>query len=254
MSDYKLFMKYLESRHGASPYIDVNPSIFQPIKKAFYRINPFAIPQFSSKDEVNMFIFDGALTYDPQPLPNSEVYTGFLPSHYNAEKDNTPNYSLTGKRPANNGADMFGLKPVELPKVCTRHLDLYKRCKMINGAEKCKSEEDYFLSVCPDFALDIMKLGKIEQAKARMIQRREYMQAMEISSYNKGRNVAQVDGRKRWKDGEHPNLRSDSMWIDDRYADVTQEEIDAAKLRVQKRAHAKIEASKQAATPFMAQA
>lgn len=44
---------------------------------------------------------------------------------------------------------------------------------------------------------------------------------MEVSSYNAGRTIANVP-RKTWADGTGSNLRSDSMWCDDRYADITQ--------------------------------
>ncbi len=57
---------------------------------------------------------------------------------------------------------------------------------------------------------------------------------MEVSSYNVGRTVANVP-RKTWVDGTADKLRSDSMWIDDRYVDITQTEIDQAKERVQRK-------------------
>ena len=41
--------------------------------------------------------------------------------------------------------------------------------------------------------------------------------------------------RKSWFDGTADKLRSDSMWIDDRYVDISQAEIDQAKERVKKR-------------------
>jgi hypothetical protein len=51
---------------------------------------------------------------------------------------------------------------------------------------------------------------------------------MEVSDYNQGRTVANT-ARKSWGDGTADNLRPDSMWIDDRYVDITQAEIDQAK-------------------------
>lgn len=57
---------------------------------------------------------------------------------------------------------------------------------------------------------------------------------MEVSAYNQGRTVANVP-RRSWADGTSTKLRSDSMWTDDRYVDIGQEEIDQAKLRVQQR-------------------
>lgn len=57
---------------------------------------------------------------------------------------------------------------------------------------------------------------------------------MEVSSYNQGRTVANVP-RRSWSDGQADKLRPDSMWIDDRYADINQADVDAAKLRVKAR-------------------
>ena len=61
---------------------------------------------------------------------------------------------------------------------------------------------------------------------------------MEVAGYNQGRTVANVP-KKTWVDGTASNLRPDSMWIDDRYVDITQAEIDQAKQRVQARNQAR---------------
>lgn len=60
---------------------------------------------------------------------------------------------------------------------------------------------------------------------------------MEVAEYNQGRTVANV-ARKTWVDGTADKLRPDSMWIDDRYVDITQAEIDQAKERIKARQQA----------------
>lgn len=45
---------------------------------------------------------------------------------------------------------------------------------------------------------------------------------MDVPYYNKGRTVADVPSR-RWEDGSREHLRPDTLWADDRYADITQE-------------------------------
>ena len=60
---------------------------------------------------------------------------------------------------------------------------------------------------------------------------------MEVAEYNQGRTIANAS-RKSWSDGTADKLRPDSMWIDDRYVDVNQAEIDQAKERVKARQHA----------------
>jgi hypothetical protein len=53
---------------------------------------------------------------------------------------------------------------------------------------------------------------------------------MKVSSYNEGRTVADVSG-KTWVHGSRKYLRPDSMWADDRYTNVTLEEVEEAKVR-----------------------
>jgi len=57
---------------------------------------------------------------------------------------------------------------------------------------------------------------------------------MEVPSYNKGRTVADIP-LKSWVDGMPGNVRPCTLWADDRYADVTEDEINAAQERVNKR-------------------
>jgi hypothetical protein len=60
---------------------------------------------------------------------------------------------------------------------------------------------------------------------------------MEVAYYNKGRTVADVPLRS-WEDGNVVNLRGNTMWADDRYADITEDEIKAAQERVKRRREA----------------
>ena len=60
---------------------------------------------------------------------------------------------------------------------------------------------------------------------------------MEVAPYNRGRTVADVPLRE-WSDGNRHNLRGNTLWADDRYADVTEAEIEAAKERMKKRRQA----------------
>lgn len=57
---------------------------------------------------------------------------------------------------------------------------------------------------------------------------------MEVPSYNKGRTVADVP-LSNWNAGTKDNLRPSTLWADDRYADITDDEISAAQERIKKR-------------------
>lgn len=54
---------------------------------------------------------------------------------------------------------------------------------------------------------------------------------MEIADYNKGRSIKDIDHSKRYKDGLRANLRPNTMWPDERYIDVTLDEVIEAKKR-----------------------
>ena len=54
---------------------------------------------------------------------------------------------------------------------------------------------------------------------------------MKVEDYNKGRSMANVSD-KTWVHGTRKYLRPDTMYSDERYADITQAEINAAKERV----------------------
>ena len=72
---------------------------------------------------------------------------------------------------------------------------------------------------------------------------------MKVSEYNKGRTVANVS-TKTWRDGERDKLRPDTMYADDRYINVTQADIDAAKARIEKKkAEGKIDTTPQPINP-----
>lgn len=58
---------------------------------------------------------------------------------------------------------------------------------------------------------------------------------MSEGEYNKGRSLKDVDGSKSRIHGTRRYLRPDSFWADERYVNVIQEDIDAAKLRHAKR-------------------
>lgn len=75
-----------------------------------------------------------------------------------------------------------------------------------------------------------MKDHKRQQKKFMKIQDNQYREAIKVSSYNVGRTVSDISN-KTYLHGTAKYLRPDTLWNDDRYKNVTQEEIDAAKIR-----------------------
>ena len=80
----------------------------------------------------------------------------------------------------------------------------------------------------------VIKEGKRVIKKINVVQDKVLKQAMEVSDYNKGRTVADVSN-KTYIHGTRKYLRPDTIWADDRYTDVTHEEIEAAKVRYEQR-------------------
>ena len=76
----------------------------------------------------------------------------------------------------------------------------------------------------------MLKDHKRQQKKFLKIQDNQYREALKVAPYNVGRTVADVSN-KTYVHGTAKFLRPDTMWNDQRYIDVTQDEIDAAKVR-----------------------
>lgn len=116
------------------------------------------------------------------------------------------------------------------PRHCTRTVEAYKTCLIANddSKDKCAHEGNDILAICPPWALDKMKDNRSLMLKLEAQANKKYKKVMEVPEYNKGRTVADVPS-KSWADGERSKLRPNSIWADERYVDITQQEVDEAK-------------------------
>lgn len=217
-------------------YLDLGTG-FSKTLSAFKRlaapINPFAIQQGSTIDRVGFAPFVGSRWFMPSPLANDVSFGRLTPSHFDSSKQATLTPPDTSQ--AVLPIETFGeLKVVEehIPLACVRPLQKFYRCKMINGDDKCQDEANAFLQICPNPVLAEMRNEKLMKEKHRQIQLADYRKAIEVSEYNKERTVANVpaNAKKSW--GLRYNLRPDTMWADERYSNVTSEEIEEAKARL----------------------
>ena len=227
------FIHYITGTHY--PYLEMGGGFSRAVssfKRLIAPINPFAVKQGFSAEGEGFTPNYNSKWYLPPQLPSDLAKGRVHPVHVDgqgATDEDFPDRHLAQKQ-THSGIIKMGYELY--PLVCYRFLDKYDRCKLFNGKEKCREEEAAFLETCPNPVLQEMRKEKISNTKHRMIQLADYKRAMTVSEYNKGRSVADVDPNKRFIDGTSERLRPDSMWADERYANVTQEEIEAAREKI----------------------
>jgi hypothetical protein len=72
------------------------------------------------------------------------------------------------------------------------------------------------MEVCPDHVLEGLREKKKWYLRAEVIDNETYKRAMSVGNYNKNKSVTDLQ-LKTWEYGKGGNLRSDSLWQDDRY-------------------------------------
>jgi len=72
------------------------------------------------------------------------------------------------------------------------------------------------MEVCPDHVLELLREKKKWMLRAEVIDNDTYRRAMSVSDFNRGRSVSDLK-LKTWEYGMAHNLRSDSLYQDDRY-------------------------------------
>jgi hypothetical protein len=220
------------------PYQDFKNSyisqVLNPIRRVLYPINPFASQQVPTHDSVGLGERYGNMYFKPPTYQTGAVFTNLFPNHYDPSSDKNPTEkqadNIWGATPGPGCDGHLVNFEEDLPRACERARFHHNRCKMINGEEKCDQEADYVMGVCPDWALNEIKNQRRFEYKVHLIQKTEYDSAMEVSSYNKGITTASVSNKTHIH-GTRQYLRPDTMWADERYVNVTRDEIKAAKER-----------------------
>jgi len=72
------------------------------------------------------------------------------------------------------------------------------------------------MEICPDHILEGLREKKKWYLRAEVIDNETYKRAMIVGAYNKGKSVTDLQ-LKTWEYGKGGNLKSDSLWQDDRY-------------------------------------
>lgn len=108
--------------------------------------------------------------------PNSVTFANHYPSFYNPYKDTRAkeNTILTRTYPADNM--QLKLRQIIPPRGCVRQLSFFNRCLNIHGGDKskCQNESLNILNVCPTFALEDLKQGRLYREKTLAIDQNSY--------------------------------------------------------------------------------
>ena len=108
------------------------------------------------------------------------------------------------------------LVPQVIPRGCYKEIRKYQICTSKNSAEACFDDKISIMEVCPDHILEALREKKKWYLRAEVIDNQTYKRAMTVSDYNKGKSVSDLK-LKTWAYGKNCNLRSDTLYQDDRY-------------------------------------
>lgn len=106
------------------------------------------------------------------------------------------------------------LVPSFVPRGCVKEIKKYQQCANAKSQEACVNDKISIMEVCPDHVLEGLREKKKWYLRAESIDNETYRRAMEVSDYNRGRSVSELK-LKTWDYG--CNLRTESVWQDDRY-------------------------------------
>ena len=108
------------------------------------------------------------------------------------------------------------LIPNFIPRGCYKEIRKFQICASKKSADHCVNDKLSVMEVCPDHVLEGLQEKMKWYLRAEVIDNQTYKRGMTVSDYNKGRNVSDLT-LKTWEYGKGGNLRSDSLWQDDRY-------------------------------------
>jgi len=110
----------------------------------------------------------------------------------------------------------MSLRPSIIPRGCFKEIRNYHKCATAKGAANCFADKISIMEVCPDHVLEGLREKKKWTLRAELIDNDTYKRAMQVSDFNLGRSVTELQ-LKTWDFGKSCNMRSDSLYQDDRY-------------------------------------
>mmetsp|Transcript_36706 Transcript_36706/g.41787 ORF Transcript_36706/g.41787 Transcript_36706/m.41787 type:complete len:213 (+) Transcript_36706:57-695(+) len=182
------------------------------------RINKWFNP-FRQRDEIDAnetyrMPKHGYISYLPSKYP-SAVEWPRLSSKFTFEHNEHDDRAQMNTHEFSHGHIGLGGQ-IRYPRACIREMRKFESCERKNGAASCDAQKENIVAICPNWALDNMKDKKKWVARAESIDNATYRRAMEVSDYNQGRTVSDLE-IKDWSYGTRKHLRPETLWADDRY-------------------------------------
>ena len=106
------------------------------------------------------------------------------------------------------------IKHNTIPRGCYREIRKYNYCAKAKGKDACFEQKLDIMEVCPEHILEGLQEKKKWLLRAELIDNETYKRAMQVSDYNKGRSVSDLQ-LKSW--AYTKSLRRETVWADDRY-------------------------------------
>ena len=146
------------------------------IRRALGSWYPFAQRQIPGSDRIAYNQRNGDSIRADEPYPNSVVFSNHYPTFYNPYKDSRAkeNNIQTRTYPADHCE--MKMRPIKPPRGCVRQLSFFNRCINIHNGNihKCENEALNIVNVCPNFALEDLKSGKLYREKVLAIDENIY--------------------------------------------------------------------------------
>merc|ERR1712151_1258426 len=225
MSIYNFYSSNVPEYYWQKPHYNWGNAVIH--SDLYKKINPIrARYDYKPNDYTQMPFYLGVVPQFWWLYGNLDYSFNKYHKHYQAHDDWMPdrkNKTLGAKQggmnqPIMKNSKYMTLIPNFMPRGCYRQVRKYQECAATIGKEfeQCVSQKVAIMEVCPDHVLEALREKKKHMLRAEVIDNETYRRAMQVSDFNRGRSVSDLK-LKTWEYGTMKNLRSDTLYQDDRY-------------------------------------
>ena len=229
MSIYNFYSSNVPEYYWQKPHYNWGNAVVH--SELYKKINPIrARYDYCANDYTQMPFYLGVVPQFWWLYGNLDYSLNKYHKHYQAHDDWMPdrkNKTLGAKQGGMNQPNMKNSKymtliPNFMPRGCYREVRKYQECAATIGKEfeQCVQQKVAIMEVCPAHVLEALREKKKHMLRAEVIDNETYSRAMQVSDFNRGKSVSDLQ-LKTWEYGTMKNLRSDTLYQDNRY-DPTQ--------------------------------